>query len=104
MAQDGKRVAIEVSDTGNGIPQEIQAKIFDPFFTTKQPGAGTGLGLSIVYGIISKFGGTINVSSFPAHDYPEKHGTSFTVYLPVAPAAEVEAAPEALESIATGSH
>ena len=81
-APDGKRVAIEFSDTGNGIPREAQPKIFDPFFTTKKTGEGTGLGLSMSYGIISKFGGNIIFTSYPAQEYPEKHGTTFTVYLP----------------------
>jgi two-component system NtrC family sensor kinase len=88
LSQDRKRVNIEVADTGNGIPEDIQAKIFDPFFTTKPPGAGTGLGLSIAYGIVSKFGGTITCKSFPAKEYPDKHGTIFTVSLPVAPEKE----------------
>jgi len=80
---DDKRLAIEFSDTGSGIPREAQAKIFDPFFTTKKTGEGTGLGLSMSYGIISKFGGNINFTTFPADEYPEKHGTTFTVYLPI---------------------
>jgi signal transduction histidine kinase len=93
LAPDGKRVAIEFSDTGNGIPREAQPKIFDPFFTTKRTGEGTGLGLSMSYGIITKFGGNIIFTSYPAAEYPEKHGTTFTVYLPVA--SETEAAPGA---------
>ncbi len=83
MAADAKRVAIEFSDTGNGIPREVQPKIFDPFFTTKKTGEGTGLGLSMSYGIITKFGGNILFTSYPAEEYPEKHGTTFTVYLPI---------------------
>jgi signal transduction histidine kinase len=83
LCLDGKRVAIEFTDTGSGIPREAQAKIFDPFFTTKETGKGTGLGLSMSYGIISKFGGNIIFTSYPADEYPEKHGTTFTVYLPI---------------------
>jgi len=94
LAPDGKRIAIEFADTGNGIPREVQPKIFDPFFTTKQTGAGTGLGLSMSYGIISKFGGNIIFTSFPAQEYPEKHGTTFTVYLPIVSGQEGGAGPE----------
>jgi signal transduction histidine kinase len=89
---DRKRVAIEFIDTGAGIPREAQAKIFDPFFTTKKTGEGTGLGLSMSYGIVTKFGGNIVFSSYPADEYPEKHGTTFTVYLPVISGPEAEAA------------
>ncbi len=98
---DGKRVAIEFSDTGNGIPREAQPKIFDPFFTTKKTGEGTGLGLSMSYGIISKFGGNIIFTSYPAQEYPEKHGTTFTVYLPMVSAAEAEAADQERQDEAT---
>ncbi|MCL6620678.1 MAG: PAS domain S-box protein [Syntrophobacterales bacterium] len=91
---DGRRVAIEFHDTGNGIPREVQNKIFDPFFTTKKTGEGTGLGLSTSYGIVSKYGGNIVFTSFPASEYPDKHGTTFTVYLPVVGEA-VAAPPEA---------
>jgi PAS domain S-box-containing protein len=90
-AADGKRLAIEFSDTGNGIPREVQPKIFDPFFTTKKVGEGTGLGLSVSYGIITKYGGNIIFSSYPADEYPDKHGTTFKIYLPVVPQTEAEA-------------
>ncbi|MEW6658590.1 MAG: ATP-binding protein [Thermodesulfobacteriota bacterium] len=97
LSPDGRRVSIEFTDTGNGIPRESQAKIFDPFFTTKKVGEGTGLGLSVSYGIITKFGGNIIFTSFPAAEYPEKHGTTFTVYLPVATAMEAESTATAKE-------
>jgi len=66
---------LEVSDTGPGIPMEIQERIFDPFFTTKAEGSGTGLGLSICYGIVHDHGGRISVESVPGH------GATFTVQL-----------------------
>jgi two-component system NtrC family sensor kinase len=91
LSPDGKRVAIEFIDTGVGIPREAQPKIFDPFFTTKKTGEGTGLGLSMSYGIITKFGGNITCTSYPADEYPDRHGTTFTVYLPVISGLEAEA-------------
>jgi two-component system NtrC family sensor kinase len=80
----GDRVDVLIEDTGNGIPKKNQPRIFDPFFTTKKVGEGTGLGLSVSYGIIKKVGGDITFVSYPADEYPEKHGTTFTVHLPVA--------------------
>lgn len=71
------RVAIEISDTGPGIPKHMLDKIFDPFFTTKEVGKGTGLGLSISYSIVEKLGGKIIVAS------EEGKGATFTIYLPV---------------------
>ena len=76
---DGKRFALQVSDTGSGIPKAIQKKIFDPFFTTKEVGQGTGLGLSMVFGVVKAHGGEIEVESAP------KQGTTFTIYLPKEP-------------------
>lgn len=58
-------VCMKISDTGNGIPPEIQSKIYEPFFTTKEAGKGTGLGLSLVYDIVKKHSGSIEVESFP---------------------------------------
>ena len=69
-------VCITISDTGCGIPKEMQEKIFDPFFTTKEVGQGTGMGLATVRGIIEAHQGFIKVDS------TMKRGTSFHLYLP----------------------
>jgi len=71
---EGEGVSVSVSDTGHGIPNEMQKKIFDPLFTTKPE--GTGLGLSISAGIVEKLGGKISVASEPGK------GATFTVVLP----------------------
>ena len=90
----GEYVVIHVSDTGTGMPPEVQARIFEPFFTTKESGHGTGLGLSTCYGIAKQNGGFIAVETAPGK------GSTFHVLLPkVAEAAEVvvsEAAPNEL--------
>jgi PAS domain S-box-containing protein len=66
---------LSVTDSGAGIPPDVRRRIFEPFFTTKD--SGTGLGLSIVSGIISSYGGTIDVDSEVGR------GTTFTIRLPV---------------------
>ena len=58
-----ERVFLEISDNGDGIPEEIKNKIFEPFFTTKPVGEGTGLGLSIVHTILSIYDGRIQALS-----------------------------------------
>ncbi|MEN8613748.1 ATP-binding protein [Dehalogenimonas sp. THU2] len=72
----GRMVNISFSDTGPGIPLEIQDHVFDPFFTTKPEGKGTGLGLTICHGIIEQYGGRIGVSSQPGE------GATFVIELP----------------------
>ncbi len=72
------RVAVEVSDSGAGIPPAVLPHIFEPFFTTKGPGVGTGLGLSICRSIVEALGGVIEVQSEPGR------GSTFRVILPVA--------------------
>jgi signal transduction histidine kinase len=73
---DAGGVSLAVADTGIGIPKEIIPRIFDPFFTTKGNREGTGLGLSVVYGIVSKYHGSIDVRS------REGRGTRICLRLP----------------------
>ena len=74
--QQQEDVVIEITDTGCGIPLEIQDKIFEPFFTTKPMGEGSGLGLDIVHKIVKKHQGEIDFRSQPGQ-------TTFQVSLPI---------------------
>lgn len=69
-------VQLEVTDTGCGMPQEIQQRVFDPFFSTK--GAGHGLGLAVVHGIVRRLGGSVHISS------EQDKETTFHILLPCA--------------------
>jgi PAS domain S-box-containing protein len=90
MSERQRCITLSVADTGKGMPKEVIPRVFDPFFTTKGNGAGTGLGLSVVYGIVTKYGGTISVRS------REGRGTRIALSLPLletAQEASLDAAP-----------
>ena len=80
----GTFVAVSMTDTGSGIPDDIAQSIFEPFFTTKDVGAGTGLGLSQVFGFAKQSGGDVAVQS------SSSLGTTITLYLPEATATRAE--------------
>ena len=73
-------VRVSVADTGTGIPHELRSKVFEPFISTKGD-TGTGLGLWVSKEIIENHGGAIRLRSTTS---PHRHGTTFSVYLPVA--------------------
>ena len=67
---------VMISDTGAGIPEDVQPSIYDLFFTTKDPARHKGLGLSVTANIVNEHGGYIDVNSKPGR------GCVFKVYLP----------------------
>ena len=69
-------IELQVEDSGEGIPEEIQHQVFTPFFTTKDVGEGTGLGLYISRRIVEQHGGSISFRCKPPG------GTLFSVRLP----------------------
>jgi len=75
---DPREIAVEIRDTGAGIPDPILERIFEPFFTTKKVGQGTGLGLSISYGIIKDCKGSIQAVA------RKDGGASFIIKFPIA--------------------
>ena len=56
----GDHLEVCVTDTGCGMPAEVQGRIFEPFFSTKGPGKGTGLGLSTAFGTVQSLGELIS--------------------------------------------
>lgn len=69
-------VCLTISDTGEGMSPDIQARIFEPCFTTKPRGQGTGLGLAMVHGLVERHGGHIDVQSEAGH------GATFRIVFP----------------------
>ena len=77
-AQRGDTAVLKITDSGVGIPQEIENRIFDPFFTTKDVGRGSGQGLTICRSVIvDQHGGTLDFETEPGV------GTTFIVTLPL---------------------
>ncbi|MDP2958522.1 MAG: ATP-binding protein [Longimicrobiales bacterium] len=76
LQEDPVEIAIDVEDTGTGIPADALSHIFEPFFSTKEKESGVGLGLAVVYGIIHRHKGIIGVESEVGK------GTTFHIVLP----------------------
>jgi len=80
LERAGRKTVISIEDNGIGIREDHMDRIFEPFFTTKPEGEGTGLGLFVSYGIITKFGGTVDCASRQA-TAGKPGGTTFTIRL-----------------------
>jgi two-component system nitrogen regulation sensor histidine kinase GlnL len=74
VAGEEENIIVEVSDTGHGIPDNVQARIFDPYFTTKSD--GSGMGLAVCDKIVRQHGGQIGFDTGSS-------GTTFRISLPV---------------------
>lgn len=74
-AASGKDVLVKISDTGNGMSDEVRERCLEPFFTTKGD-KGTGLGLAMVFGIVQRHGGTMDLRSALGQ------GTTFALRFP----------------------
>jgi signal transduction histidine kinase len=77
IGDTGDRVALEVEDTGPGVPEEVRLRLFEPFFTTREK--GSGLGLAIVQKTAETNAGHVEVDSEPGR------GTIFRLVLPAVP-------------------
>jgi PAS domain S-box-containing protein len=73
----GPHARLEVSDTGQGMPAELQERVFEPFFTARDKGEGRGMGLAVVRGIVKNHGGAVSLRSALGR------GTTVTVLLPL---------------------
>jgi len=84
-------VEIQISDTGEGMPEDVRRRIFDPFFTTRAP-RRAGLGLSVVHGVMDRHRGSVRVRSEPGGG-----GTTVTLWVPAARGHAMESQAPAVE-------
>jgi eukaryotic-like serine/threonine-protein kinase len=82
-SRSGPHLAVDVSDTGQGIKEEHLHQVFDPFFTTKSAGNGTGLGLSTIYAFVRNSGGHVELTSVVGQ------GTTVSLFFPLGERAPV---------------
>ncbi|MFN8613514.1 MAG: PAS domain S-box protein [Vulcanimicrobiota bacterium] len=90
-------VILTCSDQGHGMDSEVLEHIFEPFFTTKALGSGTGLGLAVVHGVVSRWGGSIQVESAPGR------GTTFRLSFELVLDQPLTVQPEAAPAVVGGS-
>ena len=88
---------LDVSDSGEGMREDVRRRIFDPFFTTRAP-QRTGLGLSVVHGVVNRHHGSVRVRS------EHGGGTTVTLWLPAGHAREGESRPAAAAAVSEPSH
>lgn len=74
--REGRNIALQIEDTGTGIPRDKVSKVFDLFYSTKKAGEGTGLGMWMTYELVAKYKGTIDLQS------TEGVGTSVNISIP----------------------
>jgi CheY-like chemotaxis protein len=86
VAGAGNNAVLAVSDTGNGMSEEVRLRAHEPFFTTKGVKA-TGLGLSVAFGVARRHGGELTILS------EEGRGTTVRVTLPLPAGPEAPAEP-----------
>jgi PAS domain S-box-containing protein len=96
--EDGRYLELRISDTGEGMAEDVAARAFEPFFTTKDVGKGTGLGLSMVYGMAKQSGGAARLES------RQGEGTAVTLYFRVAEGPVVAEAAADGRDVALASH
>lgn len=72
----GYYIVTEITDTGEGMSEEVQKQAINPFFTTKEIGEGSGLGLSMAYGFARQSGGQLKIFS------EEGKGTTLLILIP----------------------
>lgn len=90
--REGHYALLEVQDSGVGIEPQTLTQVFDPFFSTKPDSTNSGLGLSSCYGIVSQYGGFIDIDS------ALNAGTSVKVYLPIAETRDHEPTLEVIDN------
>jgi len=89
--REGPMAVVEITDNGDGIPQDVLSRIFEPFYTTKQQGEGTGLGLDIAWRIVTdEHRGRLDAESKPGE-------TTFRIAIPICPEILAEEESESAE-------
>jgi CheY-like chemotaxis protein len=94
----GEFIEIAVSDTGSGVPADVQERMFEPFYSTKAVGHGSGMGLPMVHGIIHELGGHLLLDSRPGE------GASLRILLPPLSIGEAGATTDAIVDVRPDRH